>query len=825
MKIRSFTEIFKNAIGTVFLLASAFFVCSTLVSMRQVLADPIAPAQFMQNTAVPQAGRAGAQSPRATRAGVSASTVARTAAGTASRAVAARSTASRAAAGTSPAARTVSARRTVANAAPTASQARSVRARVGMQANATAGAAGTASRVSLQGPAMRATTGTSLSYLQSKLYTGNYSNIIDQTTGLISAEAYSNCLDSYYTCMDEICTARNQAQRRCACAGRVRAFSEAERNLEAANEELIKVSGELALLISTGGKDISAAFQLTDAEKVLNCVSWKDNNERFKVLTGTAKTDAQREWCQGHMIYDESCWTGSQITMPSYCNSTNNNFGFNIDDLTGSGSDILASLKSWADAKAKTQTITENNSDSLLYGFNTVMGAVNQMSGVTGLSLDESVKDSLAETWGYDLFVYAHNNVCNRVLDSCFNGIFEACGAPGTGGRKCTTGTSCPYNFNSYIKVDNTGGANLEFITGSSNQNSNASCFGYATVADTAALRGVYGQNYSADPYKDLRGPVADARRSVLQKYALDANADCDLYGEQLRTAAQNIGYQKVAAQQALQQKRLEFARADEAAVTNRIRGAQQSFMTCLDRIQSCYTQISQQYAGQGWTTNRIRTHCSTMSEVPECYNEMVCDRNATLVVTELDATNTGAVQNVVTLAEILGFGGDDARALCLNNDLNVREIRNFGSMDNLSEACIPTNGTSGTRTWNSTLNGWNECNATACRPGYVIKHETINNAGINVCRMPANSMYDAIASAAGQFVVVPYARCNPGYMVSNDSAKCGAEGTPCCAPYTCPAGATHDASCGSSGDSKCAPPACRCAGETVWNGTACTAP
>ena len=33
----------KNAVGTVFLLAAAFFVCSTFISMRSVFADPIAP--------------------------------------------------------------------------------------------------------------------------------------------------------------------------------------------------------------------------------------------------------------------------------------------------------------------------------------------------------------------------------------------------------------------------------------------------------------------------------------------------------------------------------------------------------------------------------------------------------------------------------------------------------------------------------------------------------------------------------------------------------------------------------------------------------------
>ena len=52
----------KNAMGTVFLLAAAFFVCSTLVSMRSVFADPIVDT----GAAMQKSGRA---SPRATHSG------------------------------------------------------------------------------------------------------------------------------------------------------------------------------------------------------------------------------------------------------------------------------------------------------------------------------------------------------------------------------------------------------------------------------------------------------------------------------------------------------------------------------------------------------------------------------------------------------------------------------------------------------------------------------------------------------------------------------------------------------------------------------------
>ena len=59
MTFRVNTNSLKNAMGTMFLLAAAFFVCSTLISMRSVFADPIAPANTLP-------GRSGRVSPRAT---------------------------------------------------------------------------------------------------------------------------------------------------------------------------------------------------------------------------------------------------------------------------------------------------------------------------------------------------------------------------------------------------------------------------------------------------------------------------------------------------------------------------------------------------------------------------------------------------------------------------------------------------------------------------------------------------------------------------------------------------------------------------------------
>lgn len=644
MTSRNVADFCKNAMGTVFLLAGAFFVCSTLVSIRAVFADPIAPANTMLITA--QSPRANTANSRRNSANVvSRRDAATTATNTANsaRSVAARATTSRATAANTNSSRSVVAR--------TTTPARTVRNR----------ATTNSARVSLQGNAIRGskTTYTSTyTYLNNKLYTGNYSNIIDSTTGLISADAYNNCMESYYTCMDEICTARNTAQRRCACAGRVKAFAEAETALESANEELIKVSGELALLIANKGKDVSDAFQLTDAEKVMNCVSWQEITKKYG-----QSSDQANDWCYNHSFYGENGGKTTTCTKPEYCDRTGNNFGFDITDIDGSSSDILASLQSWAKAKEGTLTILSDDTDNLTDVFKNLSDVVSGLAGIEGtLKNSDNLKDSLAQTWGYELFEYAHNNVCNRVLDSCFNGIYEACGTPPSSGRKCGNGASqCPYNYNSYVNVSNTGSYELNFITPNSGYtaSNSATCFGYSSA--------------SGDPYSNLRGPVADARRSIMQKYALDANADCDSYGEQLRKTAQNIGYQKVAAQQALQQKRLEFANAEKTSVLTAAVTASTNFSECISEIYDCYE--TQAKSNASWTTARIRTYCAQVANVPHCYEEMICNPSNSPFKAVIDKADnaqcnntadytTNTCRNIVTLNDILnGTGASVAEA------------------------------------------------------------------------------------------------------------------------------------------------------------------
>ena len=671
MKTETVAKSLKNAVSTVFLLAGAFFVCSTFLSMRAVFADPVAPVMD-PSLMTPQAQRAGTTARTSGRASprnrqtTNRATVARSAIinaarnqATNSRNVATRNVVSRSAV-QNPRANAVTTRNTNTVATPsrsvvsrqnvTANRAGATKTRTVRARTATTDAANNA-RISLQGSAIRgskAAPSSTYSYLNTKLYTGNYSNIIDSSTGMISADAYSNCLESYYTCMDEICTARNQAQRRCGCAGRVKAFAEAEAALETANEELIKVSGELALLVANKGKDVSEAFKLTDAEKVMNCVSWQ---EASKDKTWTA--EEATEWCHAHGMYDTSkC---SQTQSPSYCSEENNNFGFDIANLDGNGSDILASLQSWANAKDKTVTILTKDNKNVLSAFDNVSSVVGNLAGINGaFSSTETSADTLATTWGYDLFEYAHDNVCSRVLDSCFNGIYEACGSPSTFGGKCANGqtSNCPFNYNSNIDVTADGNITLNERGTSTNTNTSATCFGYTTT--------------SGDPYSSLRGPVADARRSIINKYLLDANADCDAYGEQLRTAAQNISYQKVAAQQALQQKRLEFKLEEEESVLASAQTAMSNFNECLTEIYDCYTETAD---SENWPTARIKTFCSQVANIPHCYEEMICSPSMAQFNAVIDKTDntqckntqdytTNTCRNVITLNEILNGTG-----------------------------------------------------------------------------------------------------------------------------------------------------------------------
>lgn len=641
-------------------LAYFVFVFSAVFALP-VVADPIA--GYGQTAPVVTTGAA--QSPRVAgqRSGrVSPSSAAAAkvgATGAASRSVSSRSVGARATAAT---AQNVVSRGTSAR----TTSSRAVRARTATEP--------VSARVSLTGTAIRGSS-SSTTTLANKLYTGTYSNIVDPTTGLISADAYSNCLESYYSCMDEICTARNPGQRRCACAGRVKTFANVETQLQQAKEDLLKVSGQLSLLILTKGKDVTDAFTLTESEKVLNCVSWRD----------AVKGKTETSWCESHTMLagTTSCTTyaGPPSFVAEYCSSGDLGLGGSdwMNVLNGADSDILSNLETYASTINEVNVITSDDTDSLLSSFMNVTDIVGQLDGTGNLfSATDTAPDTLAQLWGYNLFQYAHNNVCNRVLNSCFNGIYEACGS--------NSGTTGPYNYNNTITVNNDG-SDLNFVVpGSSSTSTNtATCFGYTTS--------------SGDPYSTLRRPVADSRRSILQKYALDANADCDTYGEELKKQATNMAYQKIAATQYLQQKRLEFANEDETSTTAELVAAKESYRSCVSEVYDCYDQ--QTRTNPTWTAARVKNYCSQNAEVPSCYETMVCDQEVGRLIDIADSITCTSTQdwtantcrNVVRLSEILngtgaasvatGANSAGLREYCLQSTPGVfgeGSIRDFGT-------------------------------------------------------------------------------------------------------------------------------------------------
>ena len=696
MKRHDVANFAKNALSTAFLLAGAFFVCSTFLSMRAVFADPIAPVitPTAVNTASP---RANATS-RASRA--NSGLRVRTTADTPSRATGSNATTRNVVS------RNVNNTRNVVARGTTSRQ---------TTRNVVPRTTTTPSRISLTGSAVRGNQGaaatSTYTYLSSKLYSGNYSNIIDSTTGLISAEAYQNCLESYYTCMDEICTARSAAKRRCSCAARVTNFIDAEEKLKSANEELIKASGELALLIANKGKDVSEAFQLTDAEKVMNCVSWQEVKIQYGV-----NSEEMKNWCANHMFYGTD---GAKASCsPSYCTANGNNFGFDINQIEGSSSDILATLQAWADAKDKSLSYVKDDSTNLLSAYTNISSVVSNLAGITAYNDTETTVDSLANTWGYELFGYAHNNVCSRVLDACFNGIYEGCGTPPSGGR-CANGanSSCPFNYNSKISVNKSGDVVLnERGNSTASLSSSSTCFGYSTTTTSN------GTTTTTDPYVSLRGPVADARRSVMQKYLLDANADCDAYGEELKATAQNIGYQKVAAQQALQQKRLEFKQEEQESIRSRALSAYSNFKECLDEISECYdTQLSSHGPGSSteWTASRIRTYCAQLSNAPHCYEEMVCNPSTSQYIAVIDYADSptcynsqdytkNSCRNLVTLSEILNkISGavEDYTVTYDTTDCDPSTLcTGTGKSASIREQCLIDAGVDSIRNWKSEI-------------------------------------------------------------------------------------------------------------------------
>ncbi|MCQ2562192.1 MAG: hypothetical protein MJ158_01065 [Alphaproteobacteria bacterium] len=793
MNIRVNTNCFKNVLGTIFLLFAVFFVCSTLISVRTVLADPIAPVNeyVMQQSSSRASPRSSSRaSGRVAQTNNNRATVART--GT-NQKVVNRNVATRSAVNNS---RGTTSRSVNARSGKATTTSRSVTSRAGGATRTTSrnvrsrnAISKEVARVGVSGSATTAVRGTSTtySYLTNRLYTGNYSNIIDSTTGLISADAYSSCLEAYYTCMDEICTARSDTKGRCSCAGRAHNFLEAEKALQTANEELIVLSGQLSLLISTKGKgkDLSTAFTLTEAEEIMNCVSYKD----AKAVAGTtkdeegnivSKTTYMTNWCQAHMLYDSAeC---SESVEPSYC--TKNSYGFNINNVNGSSSDILAQFKAWANAQDLAKQYTTNKSDSYVGAVTSDIVEIVNTTITTGSTANADL-DALAKKWGYKLFEYAHNNVCGRVLDSCFNGIYEACGTPPS------VTDSDNKSYNSYISVtSDTGDIKLnERGTGSATTSSSASCFGYTTTTSTTTRT-----TTTTDPYSSLRGPVADARRSIMQKYLLDANAACDVYGEALQETAQNINYQKIAAKQSLQAKRLEFVQEENEERLATATTAIDNFNECISEIWDCYENYEDE---EGWTNARIKAYCSQASQVPACYETMICSPADTQFTAVLDFPDSdkcaftdeyesSSCRNIVTISEILyGTGVDTAALSTLINEIKEKGSIQIDKVTTMTPVPVGTHNSKAIRenclqralsceTPNAgCLRDWKKAGTIGCPAGKYLKAGTTTCISCKDAGLSDDTYCPGAVCNTNADVDCGIQQCQQGYSSSEDWSYC----------------------------------------------------
>jgi hypothetical protein len=147
-----------------------------------------------------------------------------------------------------------------------------------------------------------------------------------------------------------------------------------------------------------------------------------------------------------------------------------------------------------------------------------------------------------------------------------------------------------------------------------------------------------------------------------MQKYLLDSNAACDTYGDALKSTAQNINYQKIAAEQALRQKRMDFHNEEEAKIEADAITAFTNFNECISEIWDCYNENVDE---ENWTTARIKTYCAQVANVPHCYEPMICKPsraqfNAIIDVADSDDCiysvnrDENTCRNLVTLQEIL---------------------------------------------------------------------------------------------------------------------------------------------------------------------------
>jgi hypothetical protein len=535
---------------------------------------------------------------------------------------------------------------------------------------------GTTARASLTGSPIAASTTANMARSGTALYGNVMYNLVDDTTGGLSTAAHQECLDAYYSCMDEICAARSPGMRRCACSNRVNAYTALEEQLATSRETILRLSSQLQMLEATRGGDISAAFQLTEAELSLNCVSFRDayQRENYQKIKG-----AMEEWCENHNFGNSSTTIGGYSMAqcktlgsegPAYCVNLLGQRG--AASLDGGDSDIMSQLQKIASSVNNTDWLIQNTDQDWFGNLYSNNAIYNNAFNVMTENCEEGFKNEngtcrpmtdVLDLWGEQLFNFAHNSVCKRVLDNCFNGI-------------CGWKASVNDATQGLILPTNPGNNDIDQDCWDKQIRLSTSVVGRGGIVNQQAM----GYSKANDQFFGLRAPITQARFSIKQKYHFDANADCDVFGEELKTQTRNMSLQMVAAEEMLKRKRLEYAEEKVSRESTELASAQKNFINCLDEINQCQTHYKN--LNPESTLMYIRGKCNAMVEIPSCYRQMVCDAGATRVV-EKDAVNkdTGVLEqpkNAVTLMEIL-YGFEDAThkaELCITAQPMVNTIR-----------------------------------------------------------------------------------------------------------------------------------------------------
>ena len=184
-----------------------------------------------------------------------------------------------------------------------------------------------------------------------------------------------------------------------------------------------------------------------------------------------------------------------------------------------------------------------------------------------------------------------------------------------------------------------------------------------------------------------------------------------------MKQTAQNINYQKIAAEQALQQKRLEFKQEEEANVLSAATTAIDNFNECISEIWDCYEEYDSE---DKWTTARIKAYCSQVSQVPHCYETMICSplqTQLTAVIDEPDSTSCtfstdyaeNTCRNVVTISEILYGTGVSPSQDILTMLRGNPSVSNGVSSAAVREACLRRALNCGDDADKSCLRGWSK--------------------------------------------------------------------------------------------------------------------